>query len=259
MDYRFCLDSLYLYNMKTKYCKFGCGKIATFQLKNGNWICESSSNKCDVMRLKNSTKNKGIPKYSIRGENHPRPMLGKKAWNSGKTKETDERVRRQSEMRKGITPSCGGRASTKEKEELRKKKISEKMKLVGGGYRKGSGRGKKGWYKGYWCDSSWELAWVIYQLEHGIEFSRNEEQFKYVYGNVVRHYIPDFKILDTYIEIKGYDNDQWQNKLSQFPHKLQILYEDDMKPMLEYAYTKYGKHFIELYEESKTAGVQSSP
>lgn len=32
------------------------------------------------------------------------------------------------------------------------------MKEVGGGYRKGSGRGKKGRYKGYWCDSSWELA-----------------------------------------------------------------------------------------------------
>jgi len=37
-----------------------------------------------------------------------------------------------------------------------------------GGKRIGSGRGKSGWYKGYWCDSSWELAYVIYNIDHDV-------------------------------------------------------------------------------------------
>ena len=44
------------------------------------------------------------------------------------------------------------------------------IKHAPGGKRHGSGRGKKGWYKGYYCDSTWELAWVIYQLDHGVKF-----------------------------------------------------------------------------------------
>jgi len=51
-----------------------------------------------------------------------------------------------------------------------------------GGYRKGSGVGKGGWYKGYWCDSSYELAWIIFNIEHGNPFTRNTEEFEYIWG-----------------------------------------------------------------------------
>ena len=46
-----------------------------------------------------------------------------------------------------------------------------------GGIKKGSSRGKCGWYNGYWCDSSYELAWIIYQLEFNINFKRNLERY----------------------------------------------------------------------------------
>ena len=46
--------------------------------------------------------------------------------------------------------------------------------------------GIKGWYKGFWCDSSWELAYVIYNLDHGIEFRRNTEKFEYEYCGKIR-------------------------------------------------------------------------
>jgi hypothetical protein len=141
-----------------------------------------------------------------------------------------------------------GRALSEELENIRRKRISDTMRNKKcGGLRRGSGRGKKGWYKGYWCDSSWELAWVIYQLEHNISFIRNEEKFEYQHKGKTRNYIPDFKIEDIYIEIKGYNTDQWQDKLSQFPHKLQILYKQEMKPILEYVIGKYGKNFVRLY------------
>lgn len=127
-------------------------------------------------------------------------------------------------------------------------KLSQKLKGKTGGYNKGSGRGKHGWYKGYWCDSSWELAWVIYHLENNIEFKRNTERFNYIYENKSHYYIPDFKINDTFIEIKGYINEQTKEKIKQFPYKLQILQKDDMQNILSYVINKYGKKFIQMYE-----------
>ena len=41
-----------------------------------------------------------------------------------------------------------------------------------GGYREGSGRSKSGYYKGIYCGSTYELAWMIYQLDNKIAFSR---------------------------------------------------------------------------------------
>jgi hypothetical protein len=142
-----------------------------------------------------------------------------------------------------------GRALSKNAELIRRNRISETMRRnKRGGLRQGSGRGKKGWYKGYWCDSSWELAWVIYQLEHNVEFKRNIEKFEYFIEDKKHNYIPDFKIENTYIEIKGYDSDVWQNKLKQFPHKLDILYKNEMEPIFKYVHSKYGKKFVRLYE-----------
>ena len=44
--------------------------------------------------------------------------------------------------------------------EYTKRKISETMKnnYNAGGLRHGSGRGHKGWYKNYFCDSTYELS-----------------------------------------------------------------------------------------------------
>ena len=86
-------------------------------------------------------------------------------------------------------------------------KISETMKNNpnAGGLRKGSGVGLSGWYKGYWCDSSWELAFVIYNLEHGIKFERNKKGFEYEFEGKICKYYPDFLMEDcSYVEIKGY-------------------------------------------------------
>lgn len=123
-----------------------------------------------------------------------------------------------------------------------------------GGLRKGSGRGKKGWYCGYWCDSSWELAWVIYNIDNCILFERNNIGFNYLYNGSVRKYYPDFKIGETYYEIKGrrkYDDldDENKEKISQFKHKLEILYAKDMFKYLDYVIKKYGKDYIKLYKE----------
>jgi hypothetical protein len=87
-----------------------------------------------------------------------------------------------------------GKGKTPEIEAERKRKITEKAKMNNGGYRRGSGRGKKGWYKGIFCDSSWELAMVIYCLENDISIVRNTEKRIYEFNGKIKNYIPDFGI-----------------------------------------------------------------
>jgi hypothetical protein len=181
-----------------------------------------------------------------------KPFLGKSnpSSNRGKTNEEIYGKERAEEISLKISKKVTGRASTPEKEEERKRKISENGKGKIGGYREGSGRGKQGRYKGIWCDSSWELAWVIYNIDHAIEFERNKDKFEYRYKNKIKKYIPDFKLKDgTYIEIKGYETEQWKEKLKQFKEKIIVINAEEIKPFLNYVKNKYGYNFINLYEE----------
>lgn len=120
-----------------------------------------------------------------------------------------------------------------------------------------TGRGIKGTYKGYFCDSSWELAFVIYNLENNISFIRNKERFEYYLDNEKHFYIPDFKIDDTYIEIKGRRKFSQLDKKTKFKlnefqkkYKLKILFESDMIEILNYCKNKYN-NFIDLYDINK--------
>jgi hypothetical protein len=139
-------------------------------------------------------------------------------------------------------------------------------KSKSGGYRKGSGRGKKGWYKGYWCDSSWELAWVIYSLDNGLKFTRNAQGFEYMFNETVHIYYPDYLMEDgTYIEIKGYTTAQWEAKKNNFNGKIKIFDKVEMIPILKYVKEKYGFDFIKLYEgnphnqKTKVCGICGEP
>ena len=104
--------------------------------------------------------------------------------------------------------------------------------------------------KGYYCDSSWELAFVIYNLEHNIKFERNKKRFAYIFENETHNYIPDWIVNGEYVEIKGYWSERWQAKLDQFPkeEKLTVLTKKEIKPYLDYVIESYGKDFIKLYE-----------
>lgn len=138
------------------------------------------------------------------------------------------------------------------KETRQKISNSAKRNKKSGGYRQGAGYKsiKKGFYKGIWCDSSWELAFLIYCLEHNITIKRNTDKFPYYIENKLHYYIPDFIIGNTYIEIKGRVDYKCKYKFEQFPNKqrLKIYYAKDMKCFLNYVYKKYGYNFIDLYD-----------
>jgi len=172
-------------------------------------------------------------------------------WN--KDKHFEETYNTEQIIKLKASCSIGGKSwkgkhhSEKTKEKL--SKIAKKNNL--GGITKGGGRGKHGWYKGYWCDSSWELAWVIYQLDHNIKFERNTSKFSYFFNNKKCNYIPDFKIDDEYYEIKGWKEARTLAKIRQFPEKLNVLYREDLEEIFDYVNFTYGTNWIELYEKEK--------
>ena len=136
------------------------------------------------------------------------------------------------------------------------KKLSEetikKLKKNAGGYRKGSGRGKRGYYKGLYCMSSWELAWVVFQLEHGKNVEQCQERFPYTMNGSKHYYTPDFKISGVYYEIKNWHRPDTDYKLSQFPKdKTLILIEGKQQNeiYIKYVENKYGKNFWEMLYE----------
>lgn len=69
----------------TMVCHYGCGYIAKYQLKNGNWCCEPKHQQCPSNRKK----------YSQPGSKNP--MYGKPGALKGKTKENYEPLKRVSE------------------------------------------------------------------------------------------------------------------------------------------------------------------
>ena len=152
-------------------------------------------------------------------------------------------------------------------------KMSDEQKLILSQYAKQQGLGgyvykkdgrrgvsriaKAGMYKGIWCDSSWELAFIVYNIEHNIKFEKCNESFEYFssYDNKKHKYHPDFKYdKSTYIEIKGWMNNSSLIKINEFrknhPNlKLEIIDEAKIKPYLSYVKEKYGERFYEqLYE-----------
>ena len=119
-------------------------------------------------------------------------------WNLGKTAETNRSIsnisvkltgRKRPDITGDKNPFFGkkfGANLTGHSDETKKLLRDKAIKHGLGGYVQGSGRGKKGWYKGFFCDSSWELAYVVYCLDHKINITRNTKKTKYVWDNVVK-------------------------------------------------------------------------
>lgn len=151
---------------------------------------------------------------------------------------------------------CGKIASTKNGNSFHSKyckKNPNRKVYNGGGYRKKAGRGKRGYYKGLYCMSTWELAWVVYQLEHNKKVEQCKEQFEYIMDNEVHHYTPDFIIDGIYYEIKNWHRPDTDFKISQFPKtKTLILIEGkENNKYLSYVVKKYGKNFYDILYEIK--------
>jgi hypothetical protein len=163
-------------------------------------------------------------------------------------------------IRKRTTVKCDGKdcVNTCEITDSQKKNYkthfcsNDCKKKNSGGLRHGSGRGKKGWYKGYYCDSTYELAYVIYNIDNNINFKRSEIVIPYSYKNKNHNYHPDFENGSTLIEVKGYHTEQVDAKIKatkEAGYNLQMLYKDDLKYAFDFVKDNYEyKNIEDLYE-----------
>lgn len=126
-------------------------------------------------------------------------------------------------------------------------KINKKYNL--GGFKEGSVKNyKSGWYHGIHCDSSWELAFIIYNEEHGNKIHRCTEVRKYILENKEYEYHPDFVVNNIIYEIKGIKS---KNSIAKqlYNQDIIFLYRKDIKKYLDYVIEKYGNNFIDLYDK----------
>lgn len=196
-----------------------------------------------------------ITTVQIRGPRQGGYNKGRIPWNKGLQNDKRSKCSPESVKKANDTHVANGtkrgKGSTPEKELERIRKITERAKLNNGGYRKGSGRGKKGWYKGIFCDSSWELAFVMYYCDSNIEVERCTEIRTYEYNGTTKNYYPDFIVDGVIYEIKGYETEQSKCKRD-CNTDIVLLAKFEMKKYLDYACSKYGKDFTKFYESERS-------
>ena len=121
-----------------------------------------------------------------------------------------------------------------------------------GGFKKGSSRGKSGYYKNIWCDSTYELAYIIYCLDHNISIERNLDFWEYNFENKTRKYYPDFIInkgLDneSLVEIKGLSRNVDLIKIQAVDKPIIYLDKLKLKHIFEYVENKTNIKITRLY------------
>jgi hypothetical protein len=95
---------------------------------------------------------------------------------------------------------------------------------------KNRGRTKQIIIDGIKLQGQWEVDFYLWAKEEGLNPRRPTEAFKYEW-NGERWYHPDFYIesKDLYVEVKGYETDRDRAKWRDFPRKLRIIKEAEIK------------------------------
>lgn len=202
-------------------CQF-CGKTC----KNKNSLCNHER----LCKL-NPNRQQGVGFTSF---NKARKAGEIQTWNKGLTKEESASLKKQSET-------------------LAQWYLDHPLHTIGG-LRETSARACKfGTYKDFYCDSGWELAFLIYQLDHNKKIERCKQSFNYEYQGKVHKYYPDFIIDGVYYEIKGIYRDADYAKIAQFPvdKTLVVIDKKSIYPFTRYCEKHYGKNYTELYDRTK--------
>lgn len=220
-------------------CHYGCNREAKIQLKNGNWCCENSPNKCIELKRKNSESLKLAFKE---GRKNCRQFDGKRGWNKGLTKENNNIMKNISIKKKGKSYH-NGKCKDPEKEKERIKKLSkfrtEWLKVPEN--RKNLGRGKRSYL---------ELSFEEWLKDNNISTYKTE--FHFWNEENKKNYFVDFLFEDKklIIELDGTQHKKTIEKdkirdlfLNSIGYKvLRISYEDYKKGM-------YKEEIIRLIRE----------
>lgn len=120
-------------------------------------------------------------------------------------------------------------------------------------FKSGPTFGKAGYYKGIYCSSSWELAFLITNLDLGKDIKRCELIFEYKYNGKISKYFPDFIMDNIIYEIKGYEKEEVSCKTQSVldsGYKIEILREEEIFPLIRNIKKKYKiKDITILYDQ----------
>lgn len=219
---------------KLYYCE-KCGKLVTEKFGSGKFCsrkCANSHKMSEDTKLKISNSVKKNP-HGWASQNYERKREYKKRLqeynkNPNKCKVCGKLLDYKHKHRK----TCGD------------KNCLKVLNSKNGGYKKHSRKGNAGYYKGFYCDSTYELIFLIYCLDHNIKIERNKQYFLYKYENKIHKYYPDFLINNnTLIEIKNFDSELVRLKLASVNKPIKILFGKDLINMAKYVANKYNIKF----------------
>ena len=187
-----------------------------------------------------------------------------------KNSEHWQQVLKSEEYRKSLSESISKATNTVE---LRKKRSEITTKLIHDGIYAGKYN-----YDNIKFSSSYELAYYIWLKDNNINFIYQADSIPFDFYGVTKHYVPDFKINDRLVEIKGihfFENKDangkmicpWKHK-NDTPEKIKLrneLFEakhqcmirnnveiiTDCSKYIEYVKTKYGNTFFEEHKIKK--------
>lgn len=168
----------------------------------------------------------------------------------------------------GICPECGNEIPFERRHrktcsnicaaKQRSKHISIACKGKTGGFHERSSNGKRGWYHGFYCASTYELAFVIYCLDHGIKIERNKKAYDYQWEGKIYKYYPDWIVNgDHYVETKNFITDRVLVKAAAVKDMpIEIIDKNGIVPYCEYVaeiyhlkYYKSSNDFWKLYDK----------
>jgi len=113
------------------------------------------------------------------------------------------------------------------KDDRYKIKLSNSTKGKCGGYRKGSGRSKGGYFNNQYFDSTFEIEVAQFFIKNNIKWERNTKRFYFIWNGKKTYYIPDFYLPDInkYLETKGYwySNKEEKTKFAAKDNKIDLV------------------------------------
>lgn len=127
-----------------------------------------------------------------------------------------------------ISASSSGRVHTQEAREKISKSILKKVE--NDEWHCSFSRARIHEYNGIKFHGMWEIKYAQYLDTQNIKWIRPIEQFEYEFEEKIRHYTPDFFLVDLnlYVEIKGYATEKDHQKWMNFPLDLRVLFGEDL-------------------------------
>lgn len=231
-------------------CNF-CGKECKSEhsVKAHQAVCKMNNNRYNIVPPKGCGFKKNTKKWIYRNEERKLVNIGEvdKYLESGWKVGMDETFK--NNISNGLIGHSKGKALNEIDEKNRRDKISSSMKGNNNWmYNKRRGNGKKGWYNGIYCDSSWELAFLVYHIDNNLYIERCKEKRNYVFNGEKHVYMPDFITDEGIIEVKGRYDKKSIAKKEQNPDVI-IYDKDKMMGIIKYVIEKYGVNFYDnLYK-----------